>query len=67
MIIRYCLAIHAKSPAAYNELKNSCIPVLPSQRTLRDYKNAVKAKRGFNPEVIDELKQATQKLFDVSL
>ena len=65
MIIRYCLAIHAKSPAAYNELRNSGILVLPSQRTLRDYKNAVKPKRGFNPEVIEELKQATQKLFDV--
>ncbi len=46
MLIRYCLAIHAKSPAAYNELRNSGVLVLPSQRTLRDYKNALKAKTG---------------------
>ena len=65
MIIRYCLAIYAKSPAAYNELRNSGILILPSQRTLRDYKNAIKPKQGFNPEVIEELKEATHKLFDI--
>ena len=33
-VIRFCLSLHAKSPAAYKELKDYGILVLPSQRTL---------------------------------
>ena len=36
IIIRYCLSLAAKSPSCYEELRNSGILVLPSQRTLRD-------------------------------
>ena len=35
MVIRYCLSFAAKSPSCYEELQNSNILVLPSQRTLR--------------------------------
>ena len=45
-IIRFCLSLHAKSPAAYKELQESGILVLPSQRTLRDYRNFFKPKPG---------------------
>ena len=38
-IIRFCLSLHAKSPAAYKEQRESGVLVLPSERTLRDYRN----------------------------
>ena len=64
MIIRFCLSLQAKSASCYEELRNSGILKLPSQRTLRDYKNAIHPKRGFNEEIISELKDLTDKLFD---
>lgn len=47
MIIRYCLSLAAKSPSCYEEIRNSGILVLPSQRTLRDYRNYIRPTRGF--------------------
>ena len=55
MIIRFCLSLASKSASTYDELRSSNILTLPSRRTLRDYKNAVKPEAGFNPEVIQEL------------
>ena len=40
MIIRFCLSLAAKSPSCYEELRNSGVLVLPSQRRLKDYRNA---------------------------
>ena len=37
-IIRFCLSLYAKSQAAYRELQESGVLVLPSERTLRDYR-----------------------------
>ena len=54
MIIRICLSLTAKSPSCYEELRNS--GVLPSQRRLKDYRNASKPERGFRKGVIDILK-----------
>lgn len=42
MIIRFCLSLAAKSPSCYEELCNSGVLVLPSQRRLKDYRNAIK-------------------------
>ena len=39
--------------------------VLPSQRKLKDYRNAIKPKRGFQKEVIEVLKSETSSYFDV--
>ena len=66
MIIKYCLGIYAKSPAAYeqlryNEKEGSGVLVLPSQRTLRDYKNYIRPQRGFNDNVINELAIKTKE------
>lgn len=65
MIIRYCLSLAAKSPSCYEEIRKSGILVLPSQRTLRDYRNFIRPKRGFHENVIEELKALTDKYFDV--
>ena len=64
MIIRFCLSLHAKSPSAYEELRNSNILVLPSSRTLRDYKNFIRPQVGFNKQVINELIGMTQNYFN---
>ena len=65
MIIRFCLSLAAKSPSCYEELRNSRVLILPSQRQLKDYRNAIKPKRGFQVEVINELKNITDSYFDV--
>ena len=49
-LIRFCLSLHSKSPSAYRELASSGVLVLPSERTLRDYRNFFKPKPGFNEE-----------------
>ena len=59
MIVRFCLSLAAKSPSCYEELRNSGVLVLPSQRRLKDYRNAIKPKRGFQEEVIEVLKSET--------
>ena len=46
MLIRYYLSLAAKSPSCYEEPRNTNILVLPSQRTLRDYKNFIRPKKG---------------------
>lgn len=55
MFIRFCLSLAAKSSSCYEEIRNSGVLTLPSQRRLRDYCNAIKPKRGFQKEVIEEL------------
>ena len=65
MLIRYCLSLAAKSPSCYEELRDSNILILPSQRTLRDYKNFIRPKRGFQDHVVEELQKLTNSYFDV--
>ena len=60
MIIRYCLALCAKSSAAYDAIRydeksGTGFVVLPSRRRLRDYKNYIRPERGFNSKIIKEL------------
>ena len=64
-IIRFCLSLAAKSPSCYEELRNSGVLVLPSQRTLKDYRNVIKPKRGFQKEVIEVLKSERSSYFNV--
>ena len=50
-IIKFCLSIAAKSSAAYDQLRlntndGSGVLILPSQRTLRSYRNYIKPKQG---------------------
>ena len=70
MIIKFCLAIAAKSTTVYekiwlNQQKVSGTIVLQSQRTLRDYRNYIRPQHGFNPEVVNELSSKTQDFSDM--
>ena len=57
MVIRFALSLALKSGSTYDELRKSGILILPSRRTLQDYKNAITPQAGFNPDVIDELRK----------
>ena len=60
MIIKFCLNLAAKSSSAHKDLRyynktGTGVLVLPSLRTLRDYKNYIRPARGFNPDIVNEL------------
>jgi len=55
----------AKSLSCYEELRNSGVLELPSQRRLKDYQNAIKPDRGFEKGVTDVHKQQMDSYFDV--
>ena len=64
MVIKYYLNLAAKSSSAYSDLRydsktGNGILVLPSLRTLRDYKHYIHPTRGFNPAVINNLAKKT--------
>ena len=59
------MSLAAKSPSCYEEVRNSGVLVLPNQRKLKYYRNAIKPKRGFQKEVIEVLKSETSSYFDV--
>ena len=61
MVIRYALSLAAKSPSYYEEIRQSKILVLPSQRTLRNY---IRPTRGYQDSVVEELKLLTDAYFD---
>ena len=61
MIIRYCLSLAAKLSAAddkirYDENTGTGFLIFPSRHRLRDYKNYIKPERGFNPDIMHELR-----------
>ena len=69
MIIRYCLSLATKSSAAYDEIrydekKGTGFLILLSHRRLRDYKNYIKPKRGFNPNIMRELRHKLKEFSD---
>ena len=51
LMIRLCLSLKLKSPAAYRTLRDSGLLVLPSERTLRDYTHYIKSGPGYHLEV----------------
>ena len=71
MIIRYCLALQAKSVAdneiRYDEKTGTGFVVLPSQGRLQDYKNYIHPKQCFNHEIINELKNKINDFSDIKL
>ena len=70
IIIRYCLRLAGKTPAAYAEIRfddknNSGFVILPSRRRLRDYKNYIRPRQGFNKNIVHQLKNIVQNFSDV--
>ena len=65
MIIRFALSLAMKPSTADDELRRSGTLILPSSRTLRDYKNAITPSAGFNPEVIAELRKTCEGLTNI--
>ena len=66
MVIKFCLSLASKSSSTYSDLRydsktGSGILVLPSLRTLRDYKNYINPRRGFNPDIINDLSVKTKE------
>ena len=55
LMIKWCLYLRHLSGKAYETLRQSGCIHLPSQRTLRDYSNCVKAGPGFSSEVDRQL------------
>ena len=55
LMIKWCLNLKLMSSAAYHNLQASGMLVMPSERTLRDYANVVKAGEGFSLAVIQQL------------
>ena len=61
MIIRFCFSVQSKSLSAYKEWRDALgkmkggVLILPCKRTLRDYKNWVRRKCGFNDDVVMKL------------
>ena len=53
LMIRWCLAIRYKSPAAYRQLRNSGFLALPSESTLKKYEHFTKPTSGFNEDIIE--------------
>ena len=65
MIIKFCLNLAAKSSSSYSDLRYNVkdgtgVLVLPSLRTLRDYKNYIRPQRGFNDQLFADLKEKTK-------
>lgn len=59
LMIKWCLYLKHQSSKAYETLRQSGLS-LPSQRTLRDYSNAVKAEAGFSLEVDRQILDAAK-------
>lgn len=60
LMIRWCLYLRHCSSKAYDVIRDSGCITLPSQRTLRDYSNAVSAGAGFSAEVDEQVLQASK-------
>eukprot|EP00111_Clytia_hemisphaerica_P004585 TCONS_00013167-protein len=57
LIVRWCLSIYHKSPAAYKQIANSKnnFLKLPHVNTIKRYTNFTKPTSGFNPDIIKRL------------
>ena len=54
-IIKWCVAMHSKSPAAYDMLRASHFINLPHKTTLTNYTNFTETVEGFNVDLLDRI------------
>lgn len=55
MMIKWCIHLKMLSSSCYNSFRSSGVVKLPSERTLRDYTNVIKAKSGLQKDVDEQL------------
>ena len=60
LMIKWCLYLRHLSSKAYEALRDTGCVHLPSQQTLRDYSNCVKAGPGFSLEVDKQIMTAAK-------
>ena len=56
LIIKWCLNMRLMSGSSYHAMRTAGFVTLPSERTLRDYTNYIKAVPGLQPEVLEQLR-----------
>ena len=64
IMIKFCLNLAAKSSSTYSDIHydsktGTGVLVLPSLRTLRDYKSYIHPTSGFNHEIVNDLVKKT--------
>lgn len=57
MIVKWCLNMRLISSASYHAMRTSGFITLPSERTLRDYTNYIKATPGLSFDVLQQMKE----------
>ena len=62
LIVKWCLSLKLKSPAAYRTLRENGFLVLPSERTLWDYTHIADAQPGYHEDVEKQLATAASLL-----
>lgn len=60
-ILSLCLSMWIRSPANYQQLRESNFLILPSGRQLRKYKNEVPQKSGINDEILHWMYSAAKE------
>ena len=62
LVIQYCLKVYCKSHSAYEEMHSSGALILPSSRTLSDYKKYKSPQSGWHSETIQHMKNKYDKM-----
>lgn len=60
MIVKWCLNMRLISGASYHAMRTSGFISLPSERTLRDYTNYIKATPGLHFDVLKQMKEQSK-------
>ena len=55
LVVKWCLNMRLMSGCTYHAMRTAGFVTLPSERTLRDYTNYIKAAPGLQPEVIEQM------------
>lgn len=61
LVLKWCLYLHHKSSGAYETLRNSGVILLPSGRTLRDYRHFAPVSTGLSSATDQQLLDLAQK------
>ena len=59
-LIKFALAVYARSPSAYKIIQNSGLIRLPSGRTVTDYMNSFSPETGWQPSYLDKIKESAK-------